>query len=260
VSLYYEDSGGVGDPVLFHTGGGGDSRMWHLAGYTDHLGSYRHLLLDHRGHGRSDHPTDRDAHRVDEYVSDVIAVLNDAGVERSVLVGYSAGADVAYRLAAAHPERCSALVGIGSIPEPEGSNAPTDNPVAAHLRQVGMRALMEEFAKAESEPAPAWLIDNLATTETEMFALMLEAWAATPGAWELLPTVAAPTLLVVGGEEQDDGAAERAAAQLPNARAAVLPGYGHLQTFWHAEVTGPRIAEFLRSAPRFAASTARLST
>jgi len=245
VSLYYED-GGKGFPVLFHTGGGGDGRMWHLAGYLDRLAGYRHLVLDHRGHGRSDCPEELDAHRMGEYVADVVAVLDDAQVERAVLLGYSGGASVLYRVAATHPERCAALIGIGSVPEPDDDST-TDSPMAAHLREVGVRALMEEFAAAESEPAPAWLIDNLATTETEMFALLLEAWAELSGAWELFPNMTAPTLLVAGEEEQVDGAADRAAAQLPNGRAAVLPGYGHLQAFWHEEITGPLITDFLRS-------------
>jgi hypothetical protein len=39
---------------------------------------------------------------------------------------------------------------------------------------------MEEIAAEEPEPAPGWLLDNLAGTQAEMFALMLEAWASEP--------------------------------------------------------------------------------
>ena len=80
-----------------------------------------------------------------------------------------------------------------------------------------------------------------------MMALMLEAWSTAPSSWEEFPSITSPALLVVGEEEQEEGAATRAAARLPHGRAVVLPGYGHLQAFWHAEVTGPLIVEFLRS-------------
>lgn len=63
--LYYADRGS-GPAVLFHTGGGGDGRMWELAGYTEALGGCRQLLMDHRGHGRSDQPVGLAAHAIDE--------------------------------------------------------------------------------------------------------------------------------------------------------------------------------------------------
>jgi pimeloyl-ACP methyl ester carboxylesterase len=185
-------------------------------------------------------------HRLGEYVADVLAVLDATRADRAVVVGYSAGARVAYQFAASHPERCIAVVGIGNVPSPDDDPEPNRG-MAAYLREIGMRAVMEEFSRAENEPAPQWLIDNLAATETEMFAQLLEAWADEPSAWKDLPTISAPTLLVVGEHDQDDEAAERAARRLPHGRAVVLPEYGHLQTFWHGEVTGPSIVEFLHS-------------
>jgi pimeloyl-ACP methyl ester carboxylesterase len=53
--LFYEVSGS-GLPVLWHTGGCGDSTMWAAAGYIAALPGYRHILFDHRGHGRSGGP------------------------------------------------------------------------------------------------------------------------------------------------------------------------------------------------------------
>jgi pimeloyl-ACP methyl ester carboxylesterase len=68
VRLHYEDAGS-GPVVLLHTGGGGDGRMWQLAGYGEALAGYRLLTMDHRGHGRSDCPTGLQAHRMSEYVA-----------------------------------------------------------------------------------------------------------------------------------------------------------------------------------------------
>jgi pimeloyl-ACP methyl ester carboxylesterase len=245
VQLHYADRGS-GQAVLFHTGGGGDGRMWELAGYTEALGGYRHLLLDHRGHGRSDQPVGLAAHAIDEYAADVIAVLDHASVARAVLVGYSSGAEILYRTAAARPDRCLAVVGIGAIPTPFDEPGPSLEK-AADVRAVGMRALMEGLSAQESEPAPGWLIDNLAETSPDMFAHMLEAWADTPDALDDFSAIAAPTLLVCGENEVADGDVARVVALLANGSAVVLPGFGHLQTFWHAEMTAPAIVRFLQA-------------
>lgn len=247
VQLHYGEVGS-GPALLFHTGGGGDGQMWTLAGYPDRITGTRHILFDHRGHGRSSRPRDLDAHRIEEYVEDVMAVLDAAEVDRAVLVGYSAGAAVVFRVAAQAPSRCAAIVGIGALPQPD-DHSDGNRAFASHLRRVGMRALMEEISASEPEPAPPWLVDNLASTETEMFALQLEAWADAPNVWECLPDIEVPALLIVGELEQGGaGSVERAVQRLSRGRATVSPGYAHLQNFWHAEVTGPIISRFLATA------------
>jgi pimeloyl-ACP methyl ester carboxylesterase len=95
------------------------------------------------------------------------------------------------------------------------------------------------------EPAPPWLIDNLAETSGEIFALTLDAWARATGAWEVIRKIQVPTLIAWGEDEEEGAETELAAARLPDGEAAVLPGFGHLQTFWHAEVTAPLVLDFL---------------
>lgn len=176
----------------------------------------------------------------------MIAVLDHASVDRAVLVGYSSGADVLYRTAAAHPDRCLALVGIGAIPTAFDEPGPSLER-AADVRQAGMRAVMEGVSAQGSELAPAWLIDNLAETPADMFAHMLEAWADTRSALADFPAIAAPTLLICGENEVADGDVARVVALLANGSAVVTPGFEHLQTFWHSERTGPAIVGFLQA-------------
>lgn len=245
VRLHYEDAGS-GAAVLLHTGGGGDGRMWELAGYTAALGGYRRLLVDHRGHGRSDCPPELPAHRLGEYVADVIAVLDDAGVARAALVGYSAGAQIAYAVAHRHPDRVSAVAGIGSVGA-QGTGDGDWPEWVTEVRAAGMRAAMEELSAQEPEPAPGWLLDNLAQTPAEMFALLLEAWAREPGPWADFPHVRAPTLIICGENEEPDAArnTRMAADTLPRGAAVVLPGLWHLQAFWRTDQTLPPLTGFL---------------
>jgi pimeloyl-ACP methyl ester carboxylesterase len=218
--------------------------MWERAGYTAAITGCHQLLLDHRGHGRSDGPTTVEDHLMEEYVADVVAVLDDAGVERAALVGYSGGAATAYAMAAAHPDRVSAVVGLGGV-GPPGEDFSEFAAQAAVVRERGTRAVIEEMAASESEPCPQWLVDHLSTTSTEMFALLLEGHSRAESEWAWLPKILAPTLIVAGSEEDESGETAQAAAATPHGTAVLLPGLGHLQTFWHAEQTAPLIRDFL---------------
>jgi pimeloyl-ACP methyl ester carboxylesterase len=243
VRLNYADVGS-GPAVFFHTGGGGDGTMWQAAGYLDVLPGRHYLLYDPRGHGRSDQPVSVEAHHFDEYIADVIAVMDSAGIDRAAMVGYSDGARLIYGLAARNPERVAAIVGIGGVAHPSDTDD-WRRPLAAEVRRIGLRAYVERMSAGETEPAPAWLIDNLASTPTEMFALELEGWADAPSECENFRSIKAPTLIVCGERENTDGAAELATETLASGTASVIPGFGHLQAFWRTDVTAPIISDFL---------------
>ena len=243
VTLHWEERGS-GPAVFWHTGGGGDGSMWETAGYLDALPGRRHLLFDHRGHGRSGKPTQLEAHRLQEYVADAIAVLDETGVDAATLVGYSAGAIVVYAMAAAHPDRVSAVVGIGGVAHPDDTNALRVE-MARDVREHGFAQSLEEMSAEESEPAPGWLLENLASTSTEMFALAVEGWATAPTECNDFPRITAPTLIVCGEQENTDGAAELAVEALRHGRCEILPGLGHLQAFWRSDLTAPLIAQFV---------------
>lgn len=246
VRLFWTDSGVDGPAVLLHTGGGGDGSMWTLAGYPARLAGRRVLLLDHRGRGRSSAPESEGAHRLNEYVEDVIAVLDDAGLTRCAFVGYSFGGSVGFRLAADHPDRVSALVSLGNVPESvDGTpDLVAERRRVAEVRRHGTRRVIEQMAAEESEPAPGWLVDNLGSTATDVFADSLEAGIGESN-WADLHAVRCPTLLLWGGSEADSDAVEAARNQLTSGWAVRLRDYGHLQAFWHEEVAGPIVARFL---------------
>lgn len=243
VRLYYADSG-RGPAVFWQTGAGGDGRMWQLAGYPGALPGRRHLLIDHRGHGRSGQPAGVETHRLEEYVADAVAVLDAAGVARAALVGYSDGARLLCALAARHPDRVAAVVCIGGVPHPdEDNNERIDS--ATEVRRLGTRPWLEEMAASEAEPPPGWFLDNLAATDTEMLALELEGWSTAPTIAADYQLITAPTLIVCGEHENPRGEAELAVAALPDGAAVILPGLGHLQAFWHSEITMPHLRRFL---------------
>jgi proline iminopeptidase len=76
------------------------------------------VLLDLRGSGDSAVPADPSSYRCDRQVDDLEALRLHLGLERLDLLGHSAGANLVYRYAAAHPERVGRLVLV--TPSPRG--------------------------------------------------------------------------------------------------------------------------------------------
>jgi pimeloyl-ACP methyl ester carboxylesterase len=86
------------------------------------------LAVDLRGRGHSAHlpgPYGFAAH-----VDDLLAVLDDAGVDQAVLAGHSMGAYIVARLAADHPERAAAVVLVdGGMSYPQAPEGDPDSVV-----------------------------------------------------------------------------------------------------------------------------------
>jgi pimeloyl-ACP methyl ester carboxylesterase len=227
---------GDGFPVVLHTGAAGDSRMWRDARYVAGLTGFQVILLDHRGHGQSDAPRGPHDQTVADYAADVLALADELALEHFAFWGYSNGARVGYELAAAQQRRIAALVASGGV------DAPDDDPNEWHeaaqaVRSGGIRAILGD------EAAPGWMIQQLADeTDAEVVARELECFAGwTP--WPLFPRIIAPTLIIAGEDEGENCAA--AAAAIPDGRAVVLSGLGHLGAFADSEQALRHVRPFL---------------
>ncbi|UYM05833.1 alpha/beta fold hydrolase [Solicola gregarius] len=76
----------------------------------------RVISWNHRGVGGSERPADRDRISMDDFVDDAIAVLDDAGVDSCVVMGWSMGVNVSFELATLHPERVEGLLAVAGVP------------------------------------------------------------------------------------------------------------------------------------------------
>jgi pimeloyl-ACP methyl ester carboxylesterase/predicted glycosyltransferase len=113
VEVFYEVYG-AGDPtvLLLPTWSIIHSRRWKMQ--IPYLARhFRVLTFDGRGNGRSDRPATAEAYADTEFVADALAVMDQTGTDRAVVVGISMGAGYALRLAAEHPERVLGAVLIG---------------------------------------------------------------------------------------------------------------------------------------------------
>ena len=76
----------------------------------------RVISWNHRGVGRSQRPEDESRVDMEAFVEDAVAVLDDAGVTRCVVAGWSIGVNTAFELAIQHPERVAGLFAVAGVP------------------------------------------------------------------------------------------------------------------------------------------------
>lgn len=76
---------------------------------------YRAIAMDVRGYGRSAAPSALDAYSMTPLVGDVIAVIDDLGVEDAVVIGHDWGAPIAWNTALLRPGRVRGVAGL-SVP------------------------------------------------------------------------------------------------------------------------------------------------
>jgi pimeloyl-ACP methyl ester carboxylesterase len=89
-----------------------------LKGVVPYLAQhFRVVITDLRGNGKSDRPNHQSAYTFDEYFADFVAVLDRLEVQRAAVIGVSATAMTALRLAAEQPGRVSHLVIAGGFAE-----------------------------------------------------------------------------------------------------------------------------------------------
>lgn len=249
VEIHYEVRG-KGSAILFHTGAGGDSRMWEQAGYLDGLPGFTKVLMDQRGRGRSGRPDSAEAHRMEHFAADIGAVLDDAGVESAGFWGYSNGVYAGLAFGVANPKRLRALVGTGTLSFQDVSElGPIPDEAAFIAEQItkgGVAQDVDEYQRVDGEHFPEAIDRNVREGDPRMYALDRIGRRAWNGPKSLYPSFQAPVLMITGEREKDEGATARALAALPDARGVRIKGVGHLAAFYRSDLALPHALPFLR--------------
>ncbi|MGL5168697.1 MAG: alpha/beta fold hydrolase [Afipia sp.] len=118
---------GSGPVVILLHGGLGHSGNW---GYQVPMladASYRAVLIDSRGHGRS--TRDARPYSYELMASDVRAVMDALRVEKAAVVGWSDGACTALTLARTFPARVAGVFFFGCNMDPSGTKEFVPTPV-----------------------------------------------------------------------------------------------------------------------------------
>ena len=108
------DNGGRGVAVLISNGLGHPPDAWpDIVGRTD---TYRVMTWDHRGLGGSKRPCDESRINICDHTDDFFAVMDCYGIERSVVIGWSVGVNVAFEAALRQPHRIAGVLAIAGVP------------------------------------------------------------------------------------------------------------------------------------------------
>ncbi|MBB5781873.1 alpha/beta fold hydrolase [Nonomuraea jabiensis] len=192
--ISYEVSGD-GPALVLHPGMFQDGAHWAHSGYTSALTSTHTVItVDPLGLGGSDAPHQAEDYSLERRVDSVTAVLDEVGVERAALWGYSLGAMTGYAVAAHTPDRLTCLVAGGFDPV-DGFRSV----VGPTLRLLGLPAdtdaytLMKQGAVAD--PYQAALIE---AGDPAGFRANYEAFSREPGLGLKLADSGVPMLLYAG--------------------------------------------------------------
>lgn len=232
-----------------------------FARFFARLGQFcRVIIMDRRGSGLSD-PLDG-ALTVDDEVSDLFAVLDAAGSERTALMGYTSGGPVAALAAAQRPERVRALILYAAVAR--FVKAPGyDFAHSTEDREAGFQDLADKWgtgsnieklapSAAGDERLRGWFarMERLSSSPGQMLAVARHA--AKVDVREALPTIRVPTLIMhrMGDRMIDVGHSRYMAEHIPGARYVELEGVDNLPTVGDTDSLIGEIEEFLTGGRR----------
>lgn len=236
---------------------------------------HRVLQWDLPGHGSSGPAQSESSAMIAEQPEILVRLMDAAGIESAVQIGWSTGCQVVLEMYRRYPSRCAGLVlllgsagrvlSTSTLPVP---GAVLDGFVR-HTPPSVFFALTRVLAYASSAPLvdrvprmlgligpdtsnedAASITRHLRTIDTRTVQTMI-ASAHAHSAWELLPEIRVPVLIVAGDRDSFAPSAtvgERMHALCPTSTLVRLPEGTHTALFDHAQEIGDSMERFLVSA------------
>ena len=248
--LFFQDSGGIGTPIIFSHGFLMDHEMFtpQVAALSD---EFRCITWDERGFGET--PATEPFTYWDS-ADDALALLTHLGIDAAFFVGMSQGGFLSMRAALRAPER---VLGLGLIDTQGGVEADDVRPLletmnAEWIANGPSAAILDAVAATIMSPGydhSSWTAKWAARPKGEAL-LPFRTLMDRDDIWDRVPEITAPAILFHG---EDDVAismdkAERLASLLPHCEGLIrISGAGHASNLSHPdEVNGP-LRSFLRN-------------
>jgi pimeloyl-ACP methyl ester carboxylesterase len=253
--LHYLDWGNASAPplILLH----GIAREAHT---FDHVAphfasSHRVIAVDMRGHGDSGWHAD-EAYLVEDYTSDIEALMPQLGLRNAVLWGASTGGRVAQMIAGRHPDWVSAVIVEDVGPERPAavSNRRGDRMAREAAGWAGVDELVAQL-KADFPRTAEPILRHIARHGARPRADGRIIWKRDPAIlkgfvptelWVTVRQIKAPILYVLGGASNivPPQTQTELRQALPQAQIVIMPGLGHYPSDEQPE-------EFLAIVDRF---------
>lgn len=253
--------GGQGTPLLLLHGFTGSVETWeHLRARFEE--NHHVIAIDLPGHGRSSSPADPERYSLLRTTDDIACSLDEIGVERTAVLGYSMGGRLALHFALRHPDRVTALILESTSPGLSDATLrderrESDRDLADFIEREGMTAFVDRW-----ESLSLWETQGHlpASTRAELRAQRLRGdprgfanslrgagQAATASVEDELQRISIPTLLIAGALDlKYRRIAHQMEQSMPNARAVIVPGAGHTVHLEQPEAFSTATLDFLR--------------
>jgi 3-oxoadipate enol-lactonase len=226
---------GRGDPVVLVHGLADDHRAWRRV-VAPLMLTRRVVLYDLRGHGGS--PLGDADGSLAQLGADLVEVLDEAGLDRAVIAGFSLGGTIAMRAAIDAPERVAALALVGTSSrvnkaargwyEERAAMVERDD---GELRKTLDGDTEDVYRNRPGEIEAGLRIRRESTADPRGFANACLAMASLNERPldDELGTIAVPTVIVAGDADQHcpPRASEIIAGKIPGATMHVLEDTGH---------------------------------
>jgi len=204
-------------------------------------GRHRCIAVDLPGHGTST-GLPPGAYTIEGATRSLLGLLDDLGLERPVISGYSMGGRLALYLALRHPDRCAGLFLESASPGLEdarerAARRTADEEKATRLEGGDFKGFLRDWYRqplfaslAQDEVLLRRAIEDKMRNDPAELAKSLRGMGTggQPSLWGELPGLRVPALAVAG--ELDGkfvGISRRMASLDPSIRVAVVPGAGH---------------------------------
>jgi pimeloyl-ACP methyl ester carboxylesterase len=223
VRIAYVDEGG-GEPILLiHGFASNVATNWRdphwLATLT--AAGRRAIAFDNRGHGQSEKLYDPEHYGAPTMAEDALRLLDQLGIHRADVMGYSMGARIATFLVLAHPERVRKLIlagtGINLVRGMVGTG-----PIARALEAPSIEDVTNDTARSFRAFA------EKTGSDLKALAACLRGPREKISA-EDLARISAPTLVATGSEDVIAGSAEALRKLIPGAQLLEIEGRDHMK-------------------------------
>ncbi len=223
VRIHYEVKGDGPAIVLVHGFASSLARNWGNSGWIDFLvGEGRRVIgLDCRGHGSSEKPHDSAAYAGHQMPDDVIAVMDDLGLDRVDVMGYSMGGWITLNLLSRHAARFHSAVVGGAGLRTAAADPARRASIASALEATDPSTITDETARGFRQFA------ERAGNDLAALAALQRSERGAPDE-DALRRLDLPVLVVCGDDDPALDAARALAQLVPDAQLEILPGENHL--------------------------------
>jgi pimeloyl-ACP methyl ester carboxylesterase len=247
VRIWYSDTGGTGDPVVFLHASTGSMRVWEYQIPAFTQAGYRVIAFDRRGWGRSE--VDKSGPQPGTTTDDLSGLLKQLDVDRFHIVATAAGGSIAWDIALSLPNRVMSMVVANNSGRVEdkayraklGSFQPKQwDELPAEFREVGPL-----YRATNPEGTRRWLeLHELSRPEGPLMASQPLRNRLTISA---LGSIKTPVLIIRGGADLASPAPmSRFFSDLVRqAETLVVPDAGHSVYWEQPEVFNRAVLEFI---------------